>query len=382
MKKLQILGHELNLKWSPSFETKAACPFYLKANYIDKVTDRYLRIPAERGKTAHLVVDELLNYCVDEQIVPKDLDEDMVRESLERHATHFIYHEIENVYAWCRLWAQRFKLPAEVIGIEERIGLDEDFDEIDFSDASYRGIIDLLQIKGDHAVITDWKSQPNILSQTDLDVHQQGTFYCWLISKMYPDVERFTFRIWYLRYGFAMATTRTHEDLELFEQALMIKEKKILEIDNWDPIPGPQCQYCDVIHRCPIALDLGPENPAIISQEQAVIAAQKITVMETLTKELKGGLKEYVKANDDVLIGDNWIYGFKHSESETWDIAKVAGILEEYDHDLSDYSNLDSRKIKKLIKLSRKEDPALEAALQAAATVKNSTKFQGYKRKE
>lgn len=382
MKKLVVLGQELKLKWSPSFEVKAACPFYLKANYIDRVTDRYLRIPAERGKASHAVVDEILNYCVDNDIVPKDIPDDTVRESLERHASHHIYHEIANVFTWCRLWKQRFKLPAEVIGIEEKVGIDEDFDECDFSDASYRGIIDLLQIKDDHAVITDWKSQPNILSQTDLDEHQQGTFYCWLISKMYPDVETFTFKIWYLRYGFQMSTTRTIEDLEIFEQALMIKEKKIMEIDNWDPIPGPQCQYCDVIHRCPIALDLSPDQPAIISQEQAVIAAQKITVMETLMKELKAGLKDYVKANDDILIGDNWIYGFKHIESDRWDIAKVANLLEEYDHDLSDYANLDTKKIKKLIKLASREDHALERALRDLTETKNSTKFQGYKRKD
>jgi hypothetical protein len=382
MKKLVILGQELDLKWSPAFETKAACPFLLHAHYIERATDKFLRIPAERGKAAHLVVDELLSYCVDNEIVPNTMTDDSVRESLERHATHHIYHEIENVFTWCRLWKQRFKLPAAVIGIEEKLGLDEYFEECDFSDASYRGIIDLLQIKDNHAVITDWKSQPNILPQTDLDTHQQGTFYCWLISKMYPHVETFTFKIWYLRYGFQMSTTRTEEDLEIFEQALMIKEKKILEIDNWDPIPGPQCQYCDVIHRCPIALDLSPEQPAIISQEQAVIAAQKITVIETILKALKGGLKEYVKANDDILIGDNWIYGFRHVESEKFDITKVAGVLEEHDHDLSDYANLDLKKIKKLIKLASREDPSLESSLRALSETKNSTRFEGYKRKD
>lgn len=382
MKKLTILGESLNIKISPSFLVKAACPFYLKCQYVDKLDDKYIRIPAERGKAAHLVVDELLNYCLENDMAPNKIEDGMIRQSLERHANHGILGEIADIFSWVRKWTERFKLPAHVEGVELKLGIDEDYEEADFTDSSYRGIIDLLQIKDNHAVITDWKSQPNILSQTDMDAHEQGTFYCWLVQKLYPDVEKFTFRIWYFRWGMYRETFRTEEDLELFEQALIIKERKISEIKNWDPIPGPQCQYCDFIHRCPIALNLDPTQSEVISQPQAVIAAQKITVMEALVKELKGKLKDYVKKNDDILIGDNWVYGFLAKDHTEWDPEAVARVLEDFGHELADYVNINGVKMNKLLKLAAREDVPLRMALDAIVKTKTKTTFKGYKKKD
>ena len=382
MKKLRVLGEELDIKMSHSFMTKAACPFYLHCQYVAKLDDRYIRIPAERGKAAHDSIEELLGFCLKEGIPPKDLPDSQLRNAVERHSNHGILGEIGDVFRWVRLWAERFRMPAHVVGIEEKVGIDDVFDEIDFHEASYRGIIDLLQIKDTHAIVTDWKSQPNILSQTDLDLYEQGTGYCWLIQKLYPEVETFEFRLFYLRYGFYASTIRTEEDLELYEQALIIRERKISEISNWDPIPGPQCQYCDFIHRCPIALNISPEQSEVISQKQAVLAAQQVTVMETKLKELKGKLKTYVEKNDEVLIGDNWIYGFKTTETQQWNPEKLAAVLEEHDHELSELVNADIKGVKKLIKQCRKDNPSLAFALEEIMTTEIGTNFSGYKRKE
>jgi len=243
------------------------------------------------------------------------------------------------------------------------------------------GVVDLLQIRGDTATITDWKSQPHILSQTDLNSHDQLTMYCWLVWKLYPNVNVFRARIWYLRYGFFGETKRTVEDLVAFEHALMIKEAKISEIDTWDPIAGPQCQYCDFVHRCDLAKDLNPDTmQTIISQEQAIVAAQRLTVMEALTKELKKQLKEYVTRNDDVMIGDDWCYGFRKVTSQKWDPEQVEQILEEHGVALHEVSNIDSRAIKKLIKQAGKDNPALAGELEDAAIEKHSTRFEGHKR--
>lgn len=382
MKKIRVLGEELDIKMSHSFMTKAACPFYLKCQYVDKLVDRYISIPAERGKAAHGAIEELLGYCIKEGMPPKDLTDGQLRDAVERHSNHGILGEIGDVFKWVRKWAERFRLPAHVVGIEEKVGIDDDFDEIDFHEASYRGVIDLLQIKDTHAIITDWKSQPNILSQTDLNDYEQGTGYCWLVQKLYPEVETFEFRLFYLRYGFYASTNRTEEDLELYEQTLIIRERKISEISNWDPIPGPQCQYCDFIHRCPIALDISPEKSEVRSQKQAVIAAAQVTVMETKLKELRGKLKIYVEAFDEVLIGDNWIYGHKPVEKHSWDTEKLAAVLEEHDYELAEFVNADIKGVKKLIKTSRKENPALAFALEEIMKTEITTKFSGYKRKE
>lgn len=382
MRRIEILGETLNIKLSPSFMVKAACPFYLKCQYVDKLDDRYIRVAAERGKAAHQAIDEILNYCLDNEIPPSEISDGMTRDALERHSSHGILGEILDVFKWVRKWKENFPLPAHVIGVEQKIALDTDYDEVDFSDASYRGILDLLQIRGNHAIVTDWKSQPNILSQTDMDAHEQGTMYCWLVQKLYPHVEKFTFRIWFLRYGFYKETFRTESDLEEFEQALIIKERKIEQINNWDPIPGPQCQYCDFIHRCPIAQDLSPISSEIIDQKQAVIAAQKITVMSSLIGELKAKLKEYVKKNDEILIGDNWIYGYQTSNSKSYPPEALGRVLDEHGHELAEYVNTDSTKMKKLLKEAARENEELRASLDLIAETKTKTTFKGYKRKD
>lgn len=383
MKILEVNGEQVKLKLSHSFIETAQCPLALKLRYVDHADDRFVRVAAERGKAAHSAIEELITYCLEEECEVSDIDDEMIREAVQKHTPHQVLSEVGLVFSWVQLWRARFKLPKDIYGHEERIALDDEFDECAWDDASYRGVIDLLQVKNSTAIITDWKSQPHILSQTDLDEHEQLTMYGWLVSKMYPHIKTFKVRLWYLRYGFYAETVRTAEQLTAFEHALMIKERKIAEIDNWDPIPGKHCQYCDFVHRCPLALDLSPDTMQVVAtQEQAIIAAQRLTVMDALSKEIKARLKQYVERNDDVAIGDSWTYGFRKSTSESWDATEVAEVLRPHDLALADYVNIDSRAIKKLIKMSEKENPVLAGELQDVTHEKHSTRFEGYKRKK
>ena len=376
---LEVNGEKLTIKISPTFLDKAACPKYLHLHYIKKVDDRYIRVAAERGSAVHAVLAELLILCQEAQIQPSSLSIDQIAESVRRHTAHRILPETGEILAWCRLWAERYKISKHIYGVEEKVGLDADFDDTEWDLASYRGILDVVDVEKNHLTVTDWKSQPHILNQSELDAHDQMTMYCWLASKLYPHIETFTARIWYLRYGFHAETQRTMADLEAFEQALMIKEQKILDIDNWEPIPGKHCQYCDVIRHCTLANDLSPTNIHVISQEQAVLVAQRITVMDVLSKELKAQLKAYVKENDSVRIGDNWVWGFRSKDSKYFDMAELVEVLVEHGHQFEEVANLDARKLKKLRKVAVKEDPALEEEITRLEKVKVKVEFRGYK---
>lgn len=384
MKIITVQGAELKLRISPSFLQNAACPAYMKYHYVDKIDERFIRVAAERGKAAHGAVADLIQHAQNEEIDTSDIPEDLVREAVQKHTPHSIMSELGLVYQWVKLWCERFKMPNNIHGIEDRIALNDEFDECDWDQASYRGILDLNQISGTHCIVTDWKSQPHIVAQSEIDVTignaiaEQMTMYCWLAWKMYPHLKTFSVRIWYLRYGFYMETGRNVEQLAEYENVLMIKEKKIAEMDNWNPIPGRHCQYCDFIHLCPIAKDLSPSNPEIITQEQATLAAQRITVMEALTKDLKGKLKVYVNHNDEVRIGENWRFGYAKRESVTWDPVEAAGVLEDHDHELSEVANVDVKKMKKLMKSAAHENVVLEGQLQDIQKPKHSTEFKGY----
>lgn len=379
MKRLVVNGKELKVQISPTFLANSACPFYLKCHYVDQVDDRYVRVAAERGKTVHGAIAELLKHCMDEEIEVQDLEDELLADALQRHLAPMIHSETALIHSWLKLWRERFRLPKNIHGVEERLALDEDYDECEWKEASYRGIVDLQQVSDDHAIITDWKSQMHILNQGELDAHEQGTMYCWLMQKQYPHLKTFTFRIWYLRYGFYKETTRTEADLEAFEQALVIRENKLLELDNWDPVPGAHCQYCDYIHRCPIAQDLSPSNPEVITQEQATLAAQRLVVLDVVVKGLKSGLKRYVDGNDNVRLGANYVFGYRHSSSPKWDAEAVEQVLLDHDRNLSEVANVDVRLMKKLLKALNKEDPALAEQLEELAETKHRSEFKGYK---
>lgn len=383
MKTLRILGEDLKVKISPSFLQNAQCPAYLRFNYIDRPDEKYIRLAAERGSAIHEALADLLRECIEEGIQPSDLDDKSIRDAVEKHIPHYLMSEIPLVLEWAREWRNKFEIPSfSHLGVEEKIGLDDEFDMCDFHDASYRGVLDFYRIdwKNKRVVITDWKSQPNILSSEDLDRHFQLTFYAWLLWKLHPELNHFECRIWYLRYGFYAETVRTEDDLIAFEDELYLRERTILKIDSWDPIPGKQCQYCDYIRHCPIASDLSPTQPNVISQEQAILAAQRLTVMEHLSKDIKAKLKTYVDNNDDVRLGDNYVVGYKHVESSRWNPRKVADVLLGFDRNPGDYMSTSVTEMKKIIKQAKREDPEFARALDDVKEVKHSTRFEGYEK--
>lgn len=377
----------LDIKMSHSFANNAACPLYLKLHYVDRVSDRYVRVAAERGKGAHDAISNLIHVCREEEIQPDRLHQDQITEAVATNTPQVVMSEMGLVMEWVKLWAERYKISRNYYGHEEKLAIDDEFDECEWGEASYRGILDVVDIDGRFATTTDWKSQPHIIAQGELDnplgygVPEQMTNYCWLLSKFYPQIDVYKARIWYLRYGFYHETTRTREDLELFEQALMAKEQKISEIDNWDPVPGKHCQYCDFVHMCPLANDLSLENNEVITQDQAVQAAQRVHVMDSLSKMLKEKLKDYVNGNDEVVYGDNFVYGFNKKESSTWPADKLGELLEDNeDHALSDLVNVDVKKAKKLIKTLAHEDPVLCDKINDIKKTKRYTRFEGYHR--
>ena len=377
MKLLRLLGDEVKLRLSPTFCDKANCPLFLKLHYVDRVGEKFVRIEADRGSVVHAAVADLVRHCHEKGIQPREIEGSMISKTLQEHATPSVMSELNLMLSWLHSWAENFELSENYFGHEEMLALDEEFDECEWENGSYRGILDLIETDDERCDVTDWKSQPHILSQTDLDAHEQMTHYLWLAWKAYPHFTKFRARIWYLRYGFGMYTERSIEDLVSFEQALMIKERKILETETWDPIPGKHCQYCDYVHLCPFGESEVVEEGEIITQEQAVHAAAQITVGDEREKRLKAKHKEYVKSDDDVNVGKDWVYGYHASSSFAFDAVELEEVLDEYEISLSDYVNVDMKKLKKLLKASAYDNPSLEVALQGIKREKHSTRFIG-----
>ena len=374
-----ILGCELPVRLSPSFLQKAACPLCLKWTYIDQILTRYMRRNALRGQAAHEAAAELTSICLHEHLPVGKLSDEQLRTAVAHATPHEIYAEIGNIFNWLGLWRDRFDLlPKNLIGYEEPISIDERYDETGWEEATYRGIVDVFHKFGKTAVVWDYKSQPNVLSQTALDQHDQGSFYCWLISKFYPQIEEFIFRVWYLRHGFYAETRRSKRDIQLFEQKLLVQKQKLVEIQSWDPIPGEHCGVCDFIDRCPLAEDRSPLPTEIVTPEQAQRVASELRVKEEWAKHAKAKLKVYVEHNDDVEL-QGYAYGFRSSERGEWNRRLLGKVLRDFQLEDEEYFNPNGKKLAQLLKRARRQEGNLLERLEAARALKAKTAFRGYK---
>jgi len=382
MKVLEIDGDRVNLKLSPSFMDKANCPLYLKLNYVDKLGDRMIRIPALRGQALHSAIESLLVWTEDEGEEVYDISDEQLMEALVGNSAREVMSETAMMMECLVLWRDKYRKSPYLYGFEEKLALDENLESTTWDNGSYRGILDIVDIKDTHCTVTDWKSQPNILSKTDLAAHEQFTHYCWLAWKTYDHIETFSARIFYLRYGFWAETERTIAELEAYERALLVREQKILQTKTWAPCPGSQCNYCDYIHLCPLT-QIDPVGKKG-TQEWAKSLAEAVTVREHWLKGAKSDLKEFVKENDNILTSEGWVYGLKKTLGVKYSPEKVKDVLERHGFEFASVSNVDVKKLKKLAKEATFEhdNPQLEADLNAIAEEKHSTTFKGWKPKD
>ena len=375
-----ILGEQLPIKLSPTFLERAACPLCLKWTYIDQIVTQYTRTNALRGAAAHLAIAVLTRRCLDERITPDRLSDEQLRRAIAESTQHEIYAEIGRIFEWIALWRERFDLQAQdLIGFEEKMAIDEKFAEVGWHEASYRGIVDVLHNPGRTAIITDYKSQPNILSQTALDQHDKGTFYCWLTSKFYPHLEHFFFRIWYLRYGFYAETRRTRRQLDLFEQTLLVRKQKLTEIRSWDPIAGDHCGVCDFIHLCPLGHAASPPPSEVVTHRQAQQLASELRVKEEYVKRARAKLKVYVEHHEEPIELAGYGYGFRASETEAWEPTRLAEVLREHQLPVAEYLGGNRKRLTKLLKRAARQESELFEELDAARVLRTTTKFTGYK---
>jgi len=329
-------------------------------------------------------IADLTQVCIKEGIQPNELEHGLIKKAVHDNTDHRLFVEVPNILEWVVRWSEHYRLSKHMVGHEERMAIDLLYHEVDWSEADFRGIVDVIDIKGAHCTITDYKSQPHILSQTDLDAHYQLTFYAWLVSKFYPFVKTFEVRIWYLRYGFYAKTPRTKEQLKGFEDGLLLKVDKVMSIKDWNPIPGAYCKWCDHAGRCPVGKPdengcFSPLPQAIINEEQAKHYGSELRVIERRRGDLSKALKEYIKGHEEpVKISDSFAFGYRQKTSVFYPPAKVLAVMKEHGVDAAGYVTFSTATMKKLLKSAKKDQPALYNDLEDASESKARTMFEGF----
>ncbi len=355
----------------------ARCRMAFKKKYIDELPE--IKGPnTEFGSITHRVFEKIMRARVEEE-------EYDVREIIESCSTDGVTGRSGELYDIVEKFVNYFRVdPTKVAGIEEKLAVDADGNPMDFHDdgAYFRGIIDLLEIEGDRATITDYKTQFNILNQEDMDKNVQLSRYCWLVSKHFPQIKEFTVRIYFARYGATRTSERTLEDIEKTGVEIDLSIKEVEKTEVFGAIPSDVCLYCGYSESCPFvtgAVDYDPGD-VIIDETDAQEVASHLVAMKARIKKLDKSLRDYCAENGKVVVSDDYSYGFVDKKASSFDPQRVLDvIMAERPEDVLEVVSVPVTRVDKYIKKMRKEDPEIASSLEALREYTIKTDFKGFK---
>lgn len=253
----------------------------------------------EFGSEAHEVIDEINNHK------DQNIDDELLNSFILKHVTadHVAIRKAALKYI--------ANFPYKDIAFSEyKFGLDEFLNPCEYDTAAYRGRIDqVLMGSKTSMIVNDNKSSWMIYSPDT----PQLDFYCWAMSRTYPEIEEFIRAIYFIRYGKQMKSDFpvTRMQIANIENAFIIAAEQAWAQELGKAMPGKACMYCRHAMTCPAAeasLDI------IKSYEDALSMAQKYHVMkrqmEVISKQLKGFVNKYGK----VELNDSEFYGYKETK--------------------------------------------------------------------
>lgn len=351
------------------------CPFAFRRRYIERKKG-VQRGNSNFGKVIHLILADIIKA----QVVKSSYN---ITELIEKHIEHELLERLREIQEILQTFSYQFTFNADkVVGVEEAIAVDIDGNEAPWDDCYIRGVLDLIEIDGTHATIIDHKTQFNILNQEQMDHNLQLSLYCYLAKCMYPQLQSFTIKIYFARYGVYRSSQRSLSDLEKCKQELDISISKIEEIEEWVPISGNGCAFCEYIHECPLAQydTAGKEPPQVMNEDQAVKEARLIRVREEQVKIAKERLKAWCSSNGPISVSEDFSMGFVANEKTEWVPGEVRKIFDDHGHEIDPYMKFSTTDIKKLLSRAKRLDPEFADDLERAAKVSKETRFKGFRK--
>lgn len=206
------------------------------------------------------------------------------------------------------------------------------------------GKLDLLLIRGDEAVVVDWKDTFGIPPESSIseEGYFQQRFYAMLVFHEYPRIQRVTLREYYPRYGSGKVIDRRTKKpinpvreapidryalpeiegemralVERFDRAhdagIRLTQRALRENENADPVaaavsafkpaPGSHCSYCVRATLCPIFPKARREG-RITNREEAEIAAGELNVAEAAANDIRKQLRVWANNHGDTPVKD------------------------------------------------------------------------------
>lgn len=355
------------------FNLFESCPRAFRMKYIDKFPEAPSRALL-LGRLIHDIIAEYEKHLVRSQaqtditVLP-----DLATRIFYGNPSALTTADLDEVQAIVEAYAESHALDyATVVSIEEMMKFPLQDDKFTFW-----AVIDLLQINGDLAIITDHKTDHQVRSQTDIERDPQLAIYCWTVKKTYPQVQRFKVGLDFVRHG---VTREAEFDLSIVEKT----EKRIFGMidtiereKKFEPRPGAFCSWCSFVDRCEAAKEAASSGPvAIVTVEDAKIWAGRLAVLEAQAERIKTGLKGYCNVAGTVEANG---LGWGYHKSDSQGVASTEAFIEALGAvkvDATPYLSVGAADLKKALK-----NPKLAEALNPILVDKSYTTFKSVKLK-
>ncbi len=208
--------------------------------------------------------------------------------------------------------------------------------------ATVTGRLDYLEVDSDEgiAMVTDWKSNHQILPDAKVKEDFQGRTYSLLVLETLPHLEAVVFRLGLSRYGIYLPqkgeAVFTREDTDAFKEHLSYRLAAHFAGDLKDEhVPGTWCQYCPLkrVNECTLYRSYyGTTPPPPLKADQARRLARQIIALEEARDTRIALLKDYVNDHGALPVGSGEcaeVFDFHKRESEEIPASALLEILEE-----------------------------------------------------
>lgn len=255
----------------------------------------------------------------------------------------------------------------------------------------FRGIIDVLELVrviggAILAVVTDHKTQMNLLDAEDLERHFQIVGYAVLVSIAFPETQAFRVQIYFARYGVTRWYDIGQDHFARWKTVLRNRLKRILAYTQAELETASPCSYCDLCEYKPVCpaitgwLDeLGGEAPEIMTDADAERVAQRWIALKALVADYEKALKARVAESGPIDLGQNDDYPvvrYTPVEGHEFPLATIYPLLLDAGVTPEEMGNLNGTTIKAKVKKLPNE---VQERIFAAATPKLTTRFESKK---
>jgi|SRR3972149_9120784 len=298
------------------------CLFYFWSMYLDperRETETQF-LPLIMGKFNHLVI-ERYNKGLLKQGQQSDfsLFQDIFSTAWQEQKD-LPESSFESIEEALLRFAERHTIsPDTVLQAEYKVGLNWELKEVDWLSGEIwlRAILDLVEVEGNEAIITDYKTGYYIPPENEVAKSMQTKIYPFALWCLNNYIERFTVKYEYIRWGKRQVFEIPLNNIRETEERLKKLTTRIMKkIENpkteWKAI---RCELCGI---CPFECPLIKENIEVIKTvEQATRLAQQVEAFEQQKKRLEAQLKLYTKQSNELIETHDNIWGWKPLERVT-----------------------------------------------------------------